>query len=88
MPELETPPGEWERSLEQSEFDSFMNREYTKIVFTHSPTERKLMINDVQEPNSFGGWGYLIHVNSPEHGELGLVEDLQTAKEIALDFMS
>ncbi|WP_435065762.1 hypothetical protein [Halobaculum sp. EA56] len=87
MPESVVLPDGWEQTLDRSNFDSFMDREYTTVAFVHSPTGRKVIINDVQEPNSFGGWGYLIHVTDPEYGELGLVEDLQTAREIAHEFM-
>lgn len=87
MPEPVTLPSGWEQTLERSHFDSFMDREYTTITFVHSPTGRKVIINDVQEPNSFGGWGYLVHVTDPKYGELGLVEDLQTARELAHEFI-
>lgn len=87
MPESVALSDGWEQTLERSIFDSYMDREYTTVAFVHSPTERKVIINDVQEPNSFGGWGYLVHVTDPEYGELGLVEDLQTAREIAHEFM-
>jgi hypothetical protein len=87
MPESVVLPDGWEQTLDRSNFDSFMDREYTTVTFVHSPTERKVIINDVQEPNGFGGWGYLIHVTDSEYGELGLVEDLQTAREIAHEFM-
>lgn len=88
MPESVPDTGEWELTIERSARDSFVGREYTTIVFAHSPTGQKVMINDVQEPNNFGGWGYLVHVTGPEYGELALVEDLQTAREVADNFMN
>jgi len=85
--EAAAPPGDWKLELEQTESDSFMDREYTKLVFVHPPTGRKVIINDVQEPNSFEGWGFLVHVPDPQYGELDLVDDLRTAREVAFDFM-
>lgn len=87
MPELVALPDEWEQTIERSDFDSFMDREYTTVVFVHPSTGQKVIINDVQEPNGFGGWGYLVHVNGPAYGELDLVDDLQTARDVAREFM-
>lgn len=88
MPELVALPGEWEQRFERSHFDPRMDREYTTVAFVHPPTGQRVIINDVQEPNSFGGWGFLVHVTGPVHGELELVEDLQTAQEVAREFMA
>lgn len=88
MPETVELPGGWEQELDRIQFDSFMDREYTTLVFTNSLTEQKLMIHDIQEPNSFEGWGYLVHVTDPKHGKLDIVEDLESAREIAVEFMS
>lgn len=87
MPESVALPGGWERTLERSDFNSFMDREYTTVVFSHSPTGRRVIINDVQEPNDFGGWGYLVHVTDPEYGVLALVEDLPAARTVAHEFI-
>jgi hypothetical protein len=87
MPESVVLPSGWEQTLERSHFDSFMEREYTTVVFIHPSTGQKVIINDVQEPNGFEGWGYLVHVTGPEYGELDLVDDLQTAREVAYEFM-
>jgi hypothetical protein len=88
MPESVELPGDWEQTREQSRYDSFMDREYTTLVFTQSATGQDIIINDVQEPNNFEGWGYLVHVTDPAHGEIALVDDLQTAREVAHDFMN
>ncbi|MFB6202451.1 MAG: hypothetical protein ABEI98_10635 [Halorhabdus sp.] len=87
MPETVSLPGKWEQRLERTESDSVMDREYTTLSFVHPPTEQTVIINEVQEPNSFGGWGYLVHVPDPQYGELDLVDDLRTARDIALEFM-
>jgi len=87
MAESAALPDGWEQTLERSDFDSRMDREYTTFNFVHSATGQKVIINDVQEPNGFEGWGYLVHVTGPEFGELDLVEDLSTARTVAREFM-
>lgn len=87
MPETVSLPGSWEQTVERTEFDPFMDREYTTVIFEHAPTDRRVIVNEVQEPNSFGGWGFLVHVTDPTYGELGLVEDLDAARGLAEDFM-
>lgn len=87
MAESAALPDGWEQTLERSGFDPRMDREYTTVNFVHAPSGQKVIINDVQEPNGFGGWGYLVHVTGPEFGELDLVEDLSTAQEVAHEFM-
>ncbi|MFB6075483.1 MAG: hypothetical protein ABEJ89_10765 [Haloarculaceae archaeon] len=87
MSASEAPPGEWTRTIDRSTFDSFMDREYTTVAFVHSPTGQQVIINEVQEPNDFGGWGYLVHVTDSTDGDLALVEDSRAAREIAREFM-
>lgn len=81
-------PGDWEQSVDNTEFSSVVGRAYTTEVFTHPAVEWRIIVNEVQEPNSFGGWGYLVHVTDTRHGDLGLVDDLETARERAVDFMA
>lgn len=79
-------PGEWEQQFDRVESDSFVDREYTTPVSVHSATGRRVVVSDVQEPNGFEGWRYLVQVLDPQYGELGLVDDLGTARDVAFDF--
>ncbi|WP_128906021.1 hypothetical protein [Halorubrum amylolyticum] len=88
MEELATLPAGWDCVTEHTNYDSIMDREYTTVAYEHADTGRKVFINDVQEPNSFGGWGYLVRADGPKYGELGLVEDIESAKELAMEFMN
>lgn len=87
MPETLALPGGWEQTFERAAYDRCMDREYTTLIFEQDSTDREVVVNEVQEPNSFGGWGYLVHVTDPRHGELGIVDDLEAARELAMDFM-
>jgi hypothetical protein len=87
MPETLALPSGWTQTVGRSTYDRFMDREYTTVIFEHASTDRRVTVNEVQEPNSFGGWGYLVHVSDPTHGELGLVDDLETAVGLAEQFM-
>ncbi|MFT4922954.1 MAG: hypothetical protein ACI8XM_002174 [Haloarculaceae archaeon] len=87
MPETLALPSGWTQSVDRSTYDRFMDREYTTVIFEHASTNRRVMVNEVQEPNNFGGWGYLVHVTDPTQGELGLVNDLETAVGLAEEFM-
>lgn len=87
MAESVTQPAGWNCVTEQTRYDPHMDREYTTITYEHADTGRKVFINDVLEPNSFGGWGYLVRADGSDYGELGLVEDMESAKELAVEFM-
>jgi len=80
-------PDGWQCTRDEARYHSFMDREYTTIAYEDAESNRKILISDVQEPNSFGGWGYLVRVLGPDGGQLGLVEDVETARELALDYM-
>jgi hypothetical protein len=87
MQESESLPAGWTSVTDRTKHQSFIDREYTTITFEHRETGRRVYVNDVQEPNSFGGWGYLVRADGHDHGELGLVGDLESARELALEFM-
>jgi hypothetical protein len=87
MQESESLPEDWTAVMDRTEHQSFIDREYTTITYEHRETGRRVYVNDVQEPNSFGGWGYLVRADGRNHGKLGLVEDLESARELALEFM-
>jgi len=87
MAESVPQPAGWNCVTEQTRYDPRMDREYTTVTYEHADTGRKVFINDVQEPNGFGGWGYLVRVDGSDYGELGLVEDVESARELAVEFM-
>lgn len=64
-----------------------MDRGYTTVPYEHADIGRKVFINDVQEPNSFGGWGYLVRADAFDYGELDLVEDIESTRELAVEFI-
>lgn len=81
-------PAGWSIVVDRCEHDSVMNRDYTTLVYEHPSTNQRVYVNEVQEYNTLGGWGYRIHVHGAENGELDLVEDAETAREIAHEFMN
>jgi len=64
-----------------------MAREYTTVTYEQEGTGQRVIINDVQEPNNFGGWGFLVRADGSDHGELGLIKDIGFARELAREFM-
>lgn len=60
--------------------------EFTRIAYTATDGVT-VRISNVQEPNSFGGWGYLVWTDQLTEGNLGLVETLNDAQEIAETYM-
>lgn len=87
MAESAALPVGWSCVTEYTNHDPFMDREYTTIAYEHAETGRNVYINDVHEPNSFGGWGFLVRADGTEYGELGLVADIESARELAVEFM-
>lgn len=81
----ELPDG-WTERFEETTYHDHMDREYTKVAY-ESEDGTTVHVSDVQEPNSFGGWGYLIRTDEPGKGSLGLVESLDEAKEVAYSYM-
>ncbi|SDR25750.1 hypothetical protein [Natronobacterium texcoconense] len=87
MTQSNSIPENWELELEQTTYDPIMEREYTRIAYTHADRDVTLRVSDVHEPNSFGGWGYFVRVNGSESAELALVEELEEARSIAFEYM-
>jgi len=65
---------------------SRIGREYTRIAYA-ADDGTVVRIATVQEPNSFGGWGYLVWTVGSGAGELGLVETLGEATDLAAEYM-
>lgn len=73
--------------FDRTVYDSFVDREYTRIGYRRTDGGQELRIFDVQEPNKFGGWGYLVVARGRVAKDLGLVESLEQARELAKEFM-
>lgn len=83
--QTEQVPSGWRLTTDATE-DSVIEKAFTRIAYTASDgTVARIAI--VQEPNSFGGCGYLVWTIGSDAGELGLVETLDEAKELADDYM-
>lgn len=76
----------WDKQFEKTAYHPAMDREYTRIA-CESEDGTIVRISDVQEPNSFGGWGYFVRSDELGSNPLGLVSDLDNAKELALTYM-
>ncbi len=81
-------PDVWEVTLEATRFEDYHAREYTRVVYEYADGHQAVRISDVQEPNSFVGWRYLVRATGDTDERLGVVEDLETAKERATAFMA
>lgn len=66
--------------------DEFVEMEFTGLALSASDGAT-VRITDVQEPNSFGGWGYRIWSGYPTESDVGIVETLDEAKTAAESFM-
>lgn len=84
-------PDGWEAESARDEYDEMMEREYQSRRYEHESGEARVSINDVQEPKEFEGWGYQVVAEHEFDGggreELGLFEDLDAAREAAIDYM-
>ncbi|WP_367176239.1 hypothetical protein [Haloarcula rubripromontorii] len=87
MAESVSLPAGWNCVTDLTRHDSFMDREYTTVTYEQEGTGQRVIITDVQEPNNFGGWGFLVQSDGSDYGELGLVEDIGSARELAREFM-
>lgn len=83
--QTEQVPSGWGLTTNVTE-DSVIEKAFTRMAYT-ADDGTVVRIATVQEPNSFGGWGYLIWTVGSDAGELGLVETLDEAKELADDYM-
>lgn len=81
-----TLPAGWDLDLDDTTYDSHVEKAFTRIAYT-ATDGTTVRIASVQEPNSVGGWGYLVWVATPSQAELGLVETLPEARELARSFM-
>ncbi|WP_137285761.1 hypothetical protein [Halorussus salinisoli] len=80
-----TVPEGWQLARDAT-YDSIMEREFTRITYTASDGT-VVRIATVQGSNSLGGWGYVVWTVGSDAGELGLVEMLDEATELADAYM-
>jgi len=85
MAVTKTLPKGWQLRHKQQYRDSFIEREYTRIAY--SDGDRTIYINDIQEPNSFEGWRFLVRVQGSDNRQLGIAENLSEAEKIAREYM-
>lgn len=79
-------PAGWSLESEETIYDRMMGRDYTTVIYREENTGLAVRINEVLEPKA-NSWGYHVH-HSGRNGDLGTVEDLDTAKQTALTFMA
>jgi hypothetical protein len=79
-------PTDWRLVDERTVYDT-TNQAHTSVLYAHDERNQRVRINRVQEPNKFGGWGFLVWTVGEHSDELGIVEDLDGAKELAREFM-
>lgn len=87
-------PEGWVAGSEREEYDQVMDREFESVLFEREDGDAKVRINEVQEPKDFEGWGYQVVVdhdtdddNGPHEEKLGIFEDIDQARETAIDHM-
>lgn len=80
-------PNHWHLREEYTAYDGFIDQEYPRVVYSHDDRNLLVRITRVQEPNKFGGWGFLVWTMGEHREELGIVESLDDAKDSALEFM-
>ncbi|WP_254544973.1 hypothetical protein [Halomarina pelagica] len=83
----ETLPKNWHLEEEGVSYHGFIDQEYPRVVYSYDGGNLLVRINRVQEPNKFGGWGYLVWTAGEHSEELGIVEEFDDAKQLALEFM-
>lgn len=91
-------PESWIAAHSEEEYDPMQGREYEFELYDDRETGTAVRINEVEGHkieghHDFGGWGYQVLV---EYGprdsrkgedELDIVEDLDEAHEVALEYM-
>lgn len=79
-----TPPAGWIVETERTTYDDMMGRDYTTILYRQEATRRAVHIHEIIDAENV--WMYTVHRSGP-NGDLGTSAELETAKEIAFEFM-
>ncbi|HET7324515.1 MAG TPA: hypothetical protein VFJ06_09300 [Halococcus sp.] len=87
MAVVEAVPKNWHLKDEYTAYDGFIDQEYPRVVYSHDDRDLLVRITRVQEPDKFGGWGFLVWTTGEHREELGIVESLDDAKDSAIEFM-
>jgi hypothetical protein len=78
-------PAEWTLESERTTHDELMGREYTTVLYRQEHTGGAVYINEVVDGENV--WRYSVH-HSGRDGDIGVADDLEAAKELALAFMN
>lgn len=78
-------PTEWSLESEETTHDEFAGRDYTSVRYRQAQTGTVVYINEVIDGNNV--WQYSVH-HSGHDGDLGVADDLEAAKELAVTFMT
>lgn len=85
----ENLPAGWTASSRRESFDEMMQRAYESVRFEREDDGAVLRIHEVEEPDDFGGWGFLVTVDrNARETELGVFEDLDQARHRAMEYMA
>lgn len=82
---LSLPDG-WRLESKETEYDSRMDREYTRIKYVGSDGT-ELRIGTVQEYGSLDGWGFHVYTDDPSIGTISLSDSIEDAKASARSHM-
>lgn len=81
----ELPP-EWVLESEETRHDGMMGRDYTSVVYRRAETDATVRVFEVLQPKA-NAWGYQVK-SSGRNGDIGSAEDLDTAKQMAINFIN
>ncbi|EMA43637.1 hypothetical protein [Halococcus saccharolyticus] len=81
----ENLPEDWMLETEQTTHDELMGRDYTTVLYRQEHTRSAVYINEVIDGANV--WEYNVH-HSGRDSDLGTAADLETAKQIAFEFMN
>jgi hypothetical protein len=85
MTSRRSPPTGWTLESERTVYDELMGRDYTTVLYRQEDTRSAVYINEVIDGSNV--WEYAVH-RSGRDGDLGTTTDLETAKQIAFEFMN
>ena len=78
-------PAGWSIETERTTHDTVMGRAYTTVVYRQTPSRHAVYINEVIDGENV--WRYDVHLSGPD-GAHGTADDLETAKRLAVAFIT
>jgi hypothetical protein len=85
MTSKQNPPEDWTLETERTTHDELMGRDYTTVLYRQEHTRDAVYINEVVDGENV--WQYSVH-HSGRDGDIGVADDLEAAKRMALAFMN